>query len=346
MAPEPEHGTHVTRNSLPAGAIHVVAGVVVNARGEVLIAKRHDHLHQGGLWEFPGGKVEAGEGAAAALRRELHEEAGIDVDTLRPLLTVEHRYPDKHVFLDVWRVTAWYGTPHGREGQPIAWVAPEELPGFQFPAANAPIVTAARLPALYVVTPEPGADIEPFLALLECCLKAGMKLLQLRAKTLSHDAFESLARRVIALCRSHGCLVLLNCEPELALVLEADGVHLSSARLRGLSERPRSASLWVAASCHDKEEIALAERIGADFIVLGPVQETASHPGVPVLGWQRFAELATAAHIPVYALGGMRPADMTQAWHSGAQGIAMISAIWQAADPSLAIRRCLDPDLA
>lgn len=336
-----EQGTYVTRNSIPTGAIHVVAGVVVNARGQVLIAKRPDHLHQGGLWEFPGGKVEAGETVQQALRRELREEAGIDVEALRPLITVEHRYPDKHVLLNVWRVTRWHGQPHGREGQPIAWVAPDDLPVYQFPAANASIVTAARLPPLYLITPEPSADTDAFLARLECCLKAGTKLLQLRAKMLSSDEFEAVARRVIARCRAHDCRVLLNADPQLARALNADGVHLSSERLRGLRQRPLPAEPWVAASCHDDEEIALAERIGADFIVLAPVRETASHPGVAALGWQRFSELTVAAHLPVYALGGMRPADMASAWHCGGQGLAMISAIWDAPNLAAAIADCI-----
>ncbi len=128
--------------------LHVAAGVIVGPDGRILIAERATHRHQGGLWEFPGGKVEAGETAQSALARELWEELNIHVASARPLIQIRHRYPDKSVLLDVWRVESFSGEPHGREGQPLAWVEPEGLLEYAFPAANVPIVTAARLPAL------------------------------------------------------------------------------------------------------------------------------------------------------------------------------------------------------
>ena len=94
--------------------------------------------------EFPGGKVEAAETVEAALRRELHEEIGIIVQTAEPWLQIRHVYADKTVLLEVWRVTAWRGDPHGREGQPLAWVLPEKLGNFTFPAADAPIIARLR----------------------------------------------------------------------------------------------------------------------------------------------------------------------------------------------------------
>ena len=105
---------------------HVVAAVIVNGSQEVLLAKRPLDRHQGGLWEFPGGKVERGEDVRAALMRELNEELGIIIQDARPLIKIRHAYPDKAVLLDVWRVTAFAGEPHGREGQPIEWVAAAE----------------------------------------------------------------------------------------------------------------------------------------------------------------------------------------------------------------------------
>lgn len=120
--------------------VHVAVGVLINADGAVLITRRPDHVHQGGLWEFPGGKVEDGEPAAAALNRELHEELGVTVQTAEPWLQVRHDYPDKRVWLDVWRVVAWRGEPQGREGQPLIWAQPAELAKFAFPAADQPII--------------------------------------------------------------------------------------------------------------------------------------------------------------------------------------------------------------
>src|SRR5690606_2777302 len=133
------------------------------------ISLRPAHAHQGGLWEFPGGKVDADEDAFAALARELDEELGIAITSARPLIRIPHSYPDRQVLLDVWRVSSFVGTPYGREGQRIAWVAPAKLDASVFPAANGPIVTAARLPDRYLITPEPGED---FLVRLEHALTA------------------------------------------------------------------------------------------------------------------------------------------------------------------------------
>lgn len=122
--------------------IHVAAGVILGAGDTVLLALRPLDKHQGGLWEFPGGKVEAGESVEAALARELHEELALEVLACEPLLVTEHDYGDKQVRLDVWLVTQHTGEPQGREGQDLAWVALPALPDYTFPAANLPIVTA------------------------------------------------------------------------------------------------------------------------------------------------------------------------------------------------------------
>lgn len=130
-----------------ASRIHVVAGVILNATGDVLLALRPKNKHKGGLWEFPGGKVEAGESPRDALARELEEEIALAVEQAEPFLMIDHDYGDKHVTLDVWRVTQFSGTPHGREGQEVAWVPIVELANYQFPEANAAIVTALQKPA-------------------------------------------------------------------------------------------------------------------------------------------------------------------------------------------------------
>lgn len=126
--------------------VHVAAAVIRGTDGKILIARRADKQHQGGLWEFPGGKVEPDETVEAALARELKEELGIAVMAARPLIKIKHDYPDKQVLLDVWEVSSFTGEPHGAEGQPLAWVSNRELASYEFPAANQPIVAAARLP--------------------------------------------------------------------------------------------------------------------------------------------------------------------------------------------------------
>ncbi len=124
--------------------LHVAVGVITNPAGAILITRRAAQTHQGGLWEFPGGKVEAGETVEAALRRELQEELDLVVRAAEPWLQVRHAYARQSVLLDVWRVTAWDGAPWGREGQPLAWVLPSALADFAFPAADEPIIARLR----------------------------------------------------------------------------------------------------------------------------------------------------------------------------------------------------------
>jgi 8-oxo-dGTP diphosphatase len=122
--------------------VHVAVGVISDGGTGILVARRAQSAHQGGLWEFPGGKVEAGETVQAALHRELLEELAIEVRNCEPLLTIEHDYPDKSVLLDVWWIDAFDGEPQGREGQPLQWVDAAELCGLEFPEANVPIIAA------------------------------------------------------------------------------------------------------------------------------------------------------------------------------------------------------------
>lgn len=121
-------------------ATHVAVGVIQNLTGEILIAKRPDHLHQGGLWEFPGGKIESGESVEAALKRELAEELSISVLNAKPLLVLEYNYPDKLVLLDAWLVDSFTGVAVGNEGQAVRWVAQSDLKAYEFPQANIPII--------------------------------------------------------------------------------------------------------------------------------------------------------------------------------------------------------------
>ena len=125
--------------------VHVAVGVIVNPKGEILIAKRPEHLHQGGKWEFPGGKVEKGETVEQALRRELKEEVNIDVLATKPFMDIQFDYPDKSVFLDVHKVMSFAGCAKGLEGQKVLWVAKEQLVNFEFPDGNISIVEKLNL---------------------------------------------------------------------------------------------------------------------------------------------------------------------------------------------------------
>ncbi len=122
--------------------VHVVVGIIINKDDQILIAKRASHQHQGDKWEFPGGKVEEGETPQQALQRELKEELGIDIKSANQLIEIKHQYSDKAVLLDVYEVRKWQGEAVGREGQPLRWVDRSDLKLYDFPAANAEILSS------------------------------------------------------------------------------------------------------------------------------------------------------------------------------------------------------------
>ncbi len=309
-------------------AIHVVAGVIRDGDGRVLLTQRPPGKHLAGLWEFPGGKREPGESPEDALRRELHEEIGIAAGALQRVICFPWDYSEKSIFLDVYKVADFLGVPHGREGQAMRWEFPEDLPYIPMPAADVSIVAALRLPDRYAITPEPCGDENAFLAKFEKVLRAGIKLIQLRAKNMPLDALSALASDAVVLCRQYDARLMFNGHPEIVVAQKIDGVHLSSAELMKCKQRPLDRTFWVGASCHNTEELERAKAIGADFAVLGPVSPTGSHPNDEALGWTRFAELCRDFPLPIYALGGMTSDDLPTALDARAQGIAGISTFW------------------
>jgi 8-oxo-dGTP diphosphatase len=121
--------------------VHIVAAIIFNAdKSQLYITKRPEHLHKGGFWEFPGGKVEMGESAEQAIIRELNEEIGIIVTTQQPFEQFDYDYPDKSLHFDFICVTEFDLVPYGREGQQGKWVTIGELNNYPFPEANRPIV--------------------------------------------------------------------------------------------------------------------------------------------------------------------------------------------------------------
>ena len=230
---------------------------------------------------------------------------------------MRHEYPELAVDLDTWLVTAWRGTPVSNEHPRSAWVAPDELPRWRLLAADQPIVNALRLPSQLVVTPP---AFEPTMA----CAIVPDSLLRLRLPGASDAAYRAHARGLI----EAGQRVLLDRDPADVAALGAAGFHATAQRLRALERRPVPAGIWFGASCHDASELARARALGADYAVLGPVRPTSTHPGARALGWEGFAKLAVGAGLPVYAIGGLGPADLEIAWRHGAQGVAAISAYW------------------
>lgn len=305
--------------------VHVVAGVLRSPHGRILVAQRRPGTHLAGLWEFPGGKLEAGEARFDALRRELHEEIGIVVEAAHPLITVPHRYPEKRIVLDVWDVVRHSGRPRACEGQSLAWIAPAALPELPMPEADRPVIAALRLPERYLITPALPADqADAVVGGVRRALESGIRLIQLRLPEWTRDRLAAIARTLRDQCRAAGARLLLHADWQLATVLGLDGVHLPARIAATLEHRPLPADKWVAVSCHRADELAHAERIGADFATLSPVRETASHPLGAPLGWQRFAALAQEFALPIYALGGLDGGDVEAARAAGGQGVAAI----------------------
>ena len=309
-------------------AVHVAAAALIDSDDRVLLTRRRPGSHQGGLWEFPGGKLERGESVSDGLSRELREELGIELLGHRPLIRVTHQYPELRVLLDVHLVDAWRGAPVGREGQPLAWVTRCALGDYPMPAADHPIVTALQLPAVYLITPPQVDQPAPFLDALEASLYRGARLVQLRLFDLRASRLQEIGRAVCDLCHAQQARVLLNGDPDTAAAIGADGVHLSGRALRVTRNRPVAAGHLLAASCHSPADLAHAERLGVDFALLSPVLPTRSHPDADPLGWDRFASWVSQANLPVYALGGMQTDLLATAWRHGGQGIAGIRGLW------------------
>lgn len=309
--------------------LHVAAAVIRGTDGRILLAQRPAHKHQGGLWEFPGGKVEAGESVLSALARELREELGIQVTHAQPLIQVRHAYPDCRVLLDVYEVTGFTGDAHGAEGQPLAWVAARELLDYEFPAANRPIVAAARLPKTYLITPDDEMTPAELIKGVRQALANGVQLVQLRAPQAFIPEYRDLATDIQGLCAGKAQLMLKG-PLEWLGDFPAAGWHLTAAQLRKYAPkgRPFPAHRWLAASCHNAEELALAEQMGVDFVTLSPVQTTQTHPDATPLGWAQAAELTKNFRHPVFFLGGLGESHISQARQHGAQGVAGIRAFW------------------
>lgn len=311
---------------MSAVAVNVAVAVLIRPDDSILLGQRPTTKVYGGYWEFPGGKIEPGESAREALVRELREELDIEVETAYPWLAQLFTYPHATVRLHFFRVTAWRGEPRALEHRALAWQLPRHLNLEPMLPANTPVLRALELPAEYAISDASRLGDAVFLARLEARLKNGLRLMQLREKSMDERRLACLAIEVAALAKTYGARLLINSDTAMAEALGADGVHLTSTQLSTLQSRPDLA--WVAASCHTRAELDRAARLGMDFVVLGPVHPTDSHPRQPGIGWERLEPLAADYSLPVFAIGGLRPGDLLTAWTHGAHGIAMIRGSW------------------
>ena len=292
--------------------VDVAAAVILRADGAFLLARRPEGKVYAGWWEFPGGKVEAGEAPSQALARELHEELGVDVRTAFPWITRVFTYEHATVRLHFFRVVEWAGVPHPREGQALTWQSPGAASVEPMLPANAPVLAALALPVEYAITSD-----DTSITQVEAQLGSGLRLLRIRGARAKDAEFMQSVHRA---ARAVGARVLGS--PGAGL----DGEHYDSASLRTLRTRPDAA--LCGASVHTREELEQAAALGLDFAVLGPVLPTATHPGAPTLGWATFSCLVEGTSIPVYAIGGLRSDLLATAQAAGAHGIAMIRGSW------------------
>ncbi len=306
--------------------VDVAVAVLIRSDGAALLAQRPETKVYAGYWEFPGGKIEPNEPVRDALRREIREELGIEIERAYPWITRVFVYPHAKVRLHFYRVYAWRGEPRAVEHQAIAWQRPDAIELDPLLPANGPVIRSLMLPSEYAITRAGEIGLEPFLSRLEARLRGGLKLVQVREKILAPRTAAEFAQRVVALAHAHGAKVLVNSDSALAREIGADGVHLTAEQLRGALTRPDLP--WCGASCHSSEELRRAEALGVDLVVLGTVHATPSHPDAVPLGWEGFREIAKDAAVPVYALGGIVPSDLERALSCGAHGIAMVRGSW------------------
>lgn len=312
----------------PSDTVDVVAAVIIRPDGSFLLARRPHGKVYAGYWEFPGGKVEPGEAPADALKRELHEELGIEADVAYRWITRWFTYPHARVKLCFFRVIGWHGDPHGHEDQQLSWQFPERVDVAPLLPANDPVLRALNVPVVYGITNAQEAGVEAFMAQLKNALDNGLRMIQVREKNMAKADLRRFAEAVLDCAGRYGAKVLINGDIELARGLGAHGVHLTSAQIKTLTGRPGLA--LVGASCHTPDELAQARKLDVDFVVLGPVFPTPGHPDTPALGWRAFGDLIRDYTLPVYALGGLRRADLAAAWEHGAHGVAMVRGAWAA----------------
>lgn len=303
----------------------VAAAVIEKPDGTFLLAQRPAGKVYPGFWEFPGGKIEPGEDARAALVRELEEELGIRATQMTTWITREHTYTHATVRLHFFRVTSWEGEPRPLEEQAIAWQRPGATDVAPMLPANAPLLAGLALPAIMLVTNAAEVGIDLWVSRLAALPVDQRVLVQVREKGAERLRIQHLLQRVLARTEAFGSRVVVN--SDCGAFPQSNGVHLTSAALMAAEKRPDAA--LVGASAHNEAELEQVARLGLDYAVVGPVKATASHPGAAPLGWERLEALLRGRPVPAYAIGGLERADLGEARRRGAHGIALRGAAFR-----------------
>ncbi|MEO6172280.1 MAG: thiamine phosphate synthase, partial [Arenimonas sp.] len=240
------------------------------------MARRTEGRDLAGAWEFPGGKVESGESPLEALKRELREELGIEIAGAEPLISVPQRYSNKSIVLDVYSIPSYAGKPKGRERQALAWSPLSKLSSYPMPSADRPVVAALTQADTLAITPEFDGDKQNFLSSIERQLDSGIRLIQLRCKSIVGNKLKELAIDIRTLCQENDATLYINEDIALSKILDCP-VHLKSNQLMQPDVELQLSGQSFSAACHSLEELKKAEVLSATFAVLGPVLKTSSH---------------------------------------------------------------------
>ncbi|MCC7547190.1 MAG: Nudix family hydrolase [Burkholderiales bacterium] len=323
--------------SRTAGLVEVAAAVIQRPDGSFLLGRRPPGKVFAGYWEFPGGKVEPGEGVAQALARELREELGIEVQRAYPWIVQRFVYPHAHVQLHFHRVVQWRGEPRPHEEQLLAWTSVDDMRLAPILPANGPVLKALALPHEIAITCASELGVPAQLEKLDAALAAGVRLVMIRERQLPDVQWRAFAAAVIEHTRGCAARAIVNDTPARASMLAADAIHMNGAELMQAARRPDA--ILCGASCHDAAQLARAQALELDYAIVGPVLPTPSHPQAPGIGWERFAQLIEGSTLPVFAIGGMQRRHLERAWECGAHGVAMMRAPWAGQDATPITRR-------
>ena len=311
-----------------AALLEVASSIVRAPDGRVLMAQRTPGQLSPGFWELPGGKIDPGESAQMAAIRELEEEVGVRALSLSPWISYEHPFRLRRIRVHFFKVAKWVGTPHGREGQRLAWIDASNPAVSPILPSVERVLDALGLPPLYAVYRSMDhGGFDDMLEHLNVGARRGVRMVQLRASGFSPDQRVALARRVNALfAPSGGRVFLVGSELE-ARRAGITGVHSPAEELRRLHRRP-GVKMWLC-TCHDEADLARAVELGADAAVVSPVLESAACSDRAPLGWDGLSRLCAGAPLPLFAEGGIDGSHLRTAQVAGAVGIA--TARWDTA---------------
>ena len=263
-------------------AIDVAVGVVIRGDGAVLLGQRVPGKPYAGWWEFPGGKLEAGESVAQALARELHEELGIEVRESFAWVVREFVYPHARVRLHFRRVFDFEGEPHSREGQAFVWCRPDAIDVAPLLPATVPVIGWLRLPTLWIDCSSPTADERAIESAVARARRPAVLVLD--APSIARQRFEARFYRIRSLASALGAKLLVGAAHPPSYARAADGVLLGPTQLRAIDARPPGA--LVAARCESVPDVERAAALGIDCVLVGSglAGRCAESAGVPMIG--------------------------------------------------------------